>query len=245
MSGFEEPARVGKALATSAGQTRIGLNEATSTMVIAGLAAILYAVMPAVSLPFTGESGLVISSDPGTITEFFEGLTFDGNYLIGGTMLIISSMAFLVFVAMTISISRADASYRSLGYLVIAGAVVFTVLGFGYSAALGTGAFWNSNGGLPSESYLLLYGLMMGFVFLGAAGLVLVNIPLGYVIVRTGVLPRWLGWFTIGVGVVYLTGPLLPVLPDQAFFVFGGVQSLWPLITGIVLLFESRRLAHA
>lgn len=66
-----------------------------------------------------------------------------------------------------------------------------------------------------------------------------VYLPLGYLLLRSGLLPRWLAWVAAGLGVAFLLVGLLEVfLPFAQAFAAGlaGLQAFWIITASIVLI---------
>jgi hypothetical protein len=122
----------------------------------------------------------------------------------------------------------------------LGGAILNVGLGVLYGGALGIGAYWVSNGGLSTDSYLLLYGMMWSAIFLAIAAGVLWSVPLGYAIIRTGLFPRWLGWSLLVITAANLISVWVPV---ELQYVIGGLPSLWTLIGGVIMLVRPARFA--
>lgn len=215
----------------------------TAGVRIAGWAAVLYFLLPAVAaLALTGELNLPFPGASRTaVVEFFEGLAFDARFVAGSIMLTGSTVLWLVFaVRITDLVVDIDAGYRWVGHVMLGGAFLNVGLGVLYGGALGIGAYWVSNGGLSTDSYLLLYGMMWSAIFLAIAAGVLWNVPLGYAIIRTRLLPRWLGWALLVITAANLISVWVPV---QLQYVIGGLPSLWTLIAGVIMLVRPARFA--
>lgn len=66
-----------------------------------------------------------------------------------------------------------------------------------------------------------------------------VYLPLGYILLRNGLLPRWLAWVAVGLGGAFLLVGLLEVfLPFAQAFAAGlaGLQAFWIITAAIVLI---------
>jgi len=217
----------------------------TAGVRIAGWAAVLYLLLPLVAaLTLTGELNLPFPGATRTeVVEFFEGLAFDARFVGGSIMLTGSTVFWLVFAVRVTDLTvDIDAGYRWVGHVMLGGAILNVGLGVLYGGALGIGAYWVSNGGLSQDSYLLLYGMMWSAVFLAIAAGVLWSVPLGYVIIQTGLFPRWLGWALLVITAANLISVWVPV---QLQYVIGGLPGLWTLVAGVIMLARPARFASS
>jgi hypothetical protein len=106
-----------------------------------------------------------------------------------------------------------------------AGAIIFAVAGATSSGLIYTTAHAvNSLDGASAKS---LYVAQYATGMLAGAGMAALGLAMGVLIIRTGRLPRWIGWFAIVAAVVALVPPINMI----AFFGTG----LWTLAASIAM----------
>ena len=140
------------------------------------------------------------------------------------------SLVFFMWFAATVrSVLRtAEAGPARLASLSLAGAAIATtgllsILSMNFAAA-------ESAGDVPGEVTHALTVLSNGFFLPLAAGFALFYLAVGVVVVRTGVLPAWLGWLTIVLGILCVT-------PIGFFALIVGL--LWVLGVSVMLFLRA------
>lgn len=208
---------------------------------IAGWAGVLWAVLSFARLPLTGEAEQPArAAASGDIVGFFEGVGYDGLFVIGIGLVTIGWALLPVFIARIADlIGRTRRGLRWVGQLALAGAILEVGLTVTYLAALATGVFAASHGGLGADGYLLLHGMTWSLIWLDSILFALWLLPLGIATVFTRLLPRWLGWALVATGVGGVVAFFIP--NDVLVNVFGGLPYLWVLVAGILLLVRSER----
>ena len=124
--------------------------------------------------------------------------------------------------------------FASIGF---AGVILFAVGG-----CINAGLQWSladvpsrlSPGAAQALNVLFSDNLATGFYIAGLASLMLFY---GIAMVRTRLMPRWLGWVSIGLGVIALAGPL-------AFLVFVAMAP-WTITVSILLFLRDRDVVPA
>jgi len=144
-------------------------------------------------------------------------------------------VVFLLFFAASLRtyLRRIEAA-RALATLGFAGAVVL-----GMSGAIFSSLSWalaDARNTLDPSAAQALNVLSNDFFWPFAVGVAVFGIGYGLAIVRSGAVPRWLGWIAFALGVLGLT-PL-------AFIAFLGLLA-WSLVTSTVIYMRSARLATA
>lgn len=210
-------------------------------VIIAGWAGVLWTVLSVARLPLTGEAEQPArAAAHDDVVAFFEGVSFDGRFLIGIGLVTIGWALLPVFIAKVADlISRTDRGLRWVGQLALAGAILEVGGTVVYLAAFATGVFAASHGGLGTDGYVLLHGITWSLVWLGSIIFALWIIPLGIAIIGTHLFPRWLGWALAATGVGGLVAFFVP--NDVLVNVFGGLPYLWILIAGVLMLVRAER----
>lgn len=212
------------------------MTRAKAGVRIAGLAGVLWTVLSFARLPLTGEAEQPARSAADIdIVEFFEGIGYDGLFVIGIGLVIVGWALLPVFIARAADlIATADRRLRWVGQLTLAGAILEVGLTVTYLAALATGVFAASHGGLGTDGYVLLHGMTWSLIWLDSILFALWVLPLGIAIVLTALFPRWLGWALVTTAVGGVVAFFMS--NDVVVNVFGGLPYLWILIAGILML---------
>jgi hypothetical protein len=125
---------------------------------LAGWAAILWGVLSVTRIPLTGEADMPMWTDPATdIASFYSSQDFGTSFVIGIAMAVVGWSLLMVFLAKVSSLL--DGQLRWVGYLILGGGAINITGAIYYLSVVGAGVFWASNGGLATESYLVLNGL--------------------------------------------------------------------------------------
>jgi Domain of unknown function (DUF4386) len=208
---------------------------------IAGWAGVLWAVLSFARLPLTGEAEQPArAAASGDIVGFFEGVGYDGLFVVGMGLVTVGWALLPVFIARVADlIGHSDARLRWVGQLALAGAILELGLTVTYLAALTTGVFAASHTGLGSDGYVLLHGMTWSLLWLDSILFALWVLPLGTAIVVTRLFPRWLGWALVATGVGGVVAFFIP--NDVLVNVFGAVPYLLVLIAGVLMLVRSER----
>jgi hypothetical protein len=149
----------------------------------------------------------IITNSPGSDATGKEVLAFysaNGGTQQLGTALLALAFVFLIFFAGSLrAFVRQTPGVEALGAVVLAGAVLETAgqtMGAGYVWALAQGAHR-----LDPAAAQGLNALSNDAVATNTAGMIVFGIAAGLAILRSGRLPRWLGWMAIGMAVVVVT----------------------------------------
>ena len=208
---------------------------------IAGWAGVLWAVLSFARLPLTGEAeqpARAAASDD--IVGFFEGVGYDGLFVVGIGLVVVGWALLPVFIARVADlIGHKDTRLRWVGQLALAGAIIEVAGVATYLAALTTGVFAASHAGLGTDGYVLLHGMTWNLVWIDSILFALWVLPLGTAIVLTQLLPRWLGWALVATGIGGVVAFFIP--NDVLMNVFGALPYLWVLIAGVLMLTRSKR----
>jgi hypothetical protein len=162
-----------------------------------------------------------------------------GDYIIGlGFMLL-----FFPFVsALSGLLGVAEGGVRMWSRLVLAGGVLFLALAGASGAPWTALAFGDVAENASDDTIRLLMDLSTGADHFVSAGLAVMVLPAALVMLRTRVLPIWLGVLTLIEGVLAVLSPLaiLAENPDDSvlgFLAFPGA-GIWILVTSIVLVLK-------
>jgi hypothetical protein len=187
------------------------------------LSGILFVVLFLVGFALLGESG----DTPADVLAFY--VDNETRLIIAFFLLATSAVAYIWFVATVRSVlASAEAEPRALAALGFGGGLataVLLIVGAAPLAALTDAAdqVGSESAGAAYALNSMAYPLMT--VGIGASSLL--ALALGFVALRTGTLPRWLGWVSVVAAPIILVAVLfVPV------FVF----LLWVALVSIVLL---------
>jgi hypothetical protein len=188
---------------------------------LAPLTGVVYAILTLVA--FATASGAPSSSASGTkVIAFYEAHRSSAR---ASDLLWMLAFAFLVLFAGTLRARlRVDASADALSALVLAGAAVFAagaIIYFNFDFSLAVVPQH-----LAPAAAQTLNVLALNMALAPSAGGFVFGIAAGLAIVRTNVLPKWLGWAVIVIGVVALTPAVVLALP---------LFALWAAITGVTM----------
>jgi len=207
------------------------------TVLIAGWAAILWAVLSLARVPLTGEAEMPLWTAPSAdIVAFYEGQDFDAAFMMGIAMAAVGWSLLLIFLAKVSSIL--EERLRWVGYLILGGGAIGIAGVVLYLSTVAVGVFWAANGGLSADSYVLLNGLTWSFVWVDLITGAIWLLPLGIVFVRTRLFPAWLGWIMAANSAA---GFAAFFLPPEVSVITGGLPYLWILIAGVLMLVRADR----
>ncbi len=211
---------------------------------IAGVAGVLWVVLALARVPLTGVLGQPSwTDDPSVIVDFYTNSSFDAAFMAGIALATVAYVLFLVFIVKTADLlGDSDGGSRWVGYLIVGGAAMDTVLVYAYLAPFAAAVFWAGHGGLSADAYLTLHGLSFSFLWMEMITFTVWAIPLGVAIVRTGLFPKWLGWLIVANAAGLLVAFFLPY---AVWAVLGGLPYLWILIAAIAMLRRPDRYSGA
>ena len=93
-------------------------------------------------------------------------------------------------------------------------------------------------GSLMTPILVILFGFIWTLIYLGTLVWALVAIPMGYAVVRTAFIPRWMGWAIL---IILAANLAANFMPFEVSSVTGGLPYLWMLTAGVMLLIRSNR----
>lgn len=136
------------------------------------------------------------------VIQFY--LDNDDETMIGGALLAWAAVLFLFFAsAVRRALRAAETEAGGLSALSFAGAIVFAV-GLAIFAAIGF-ALGDAATDLEPGAVQTLHVMNVNFFFPAAVGLSVFLLGTGIAAIKTGVLPKWLGWVAILVGILAVT----------------------------------------
>jgi hypothetical protein len=160
----------------------------------------------------------------------------------GSWLQAVGPVLIVVFALAIVVLARATA--RLAGWMTLFGAstlmTVSVVEIVGYIATLHT-----SPATVPGTSLALIYSVQHLYFIVAAPA---VWLPLGLVILGSGVLPRTLGYLALVIGAVFAVAgvfTLLDLIVPVAVQIFGSVQTLWWLAAAGTLLMRARKRSTA
>lgn len=209
-------------------------------LLIAAWSAVLGTVLSFARAPLTGEFDLPqTSGPPEAIIGFFRGSNFDAAFVGGMVMACIGWLLYLVFIAKVADLLQAvDVKYRFVGYLMMGGTVLNIGTTLGYVATLTVGVSSATGAGVGTDVLVILFGFIWTLIYLGTLVWALVAIPMGYAVVRTAFIPRWMGWAIL---IILAANLAANFMPFEVSSVTGGLPYLWMLTAGMMLLIQSNR----
>ena len=167
----------------------------------APLTGVLFLLLVMVAFAVTGESPG--SDDPtAEVVEYWTGK--DTENVVSAVLGALAGVALVWFGAsLRDAIARAEGGTGRLAALTFAGTVIAAV-GLMTNSALQFAAA-ESAGDVPDEVTQSLGVLFAGFFFPMSGGFALLILASGLAALRTGVLPRWLGWIQVVAWILFFT----------------------------------------
>ena len=189
---------------------------------LAPLVGVLFVVLVVLAFVVGGETP-DINDSPQKILNYYN--NHDSKQMFASALLAWGSVAFLFFLGILRSVLRAaEGGISRLASVAFAGGILLAagMLSFaGFTFTLADAADH-----LTPAAAQALNALNGDFFFLLAAGLGALMISTGIVAIRSRVLPAWLGWVTLLIGIAAITPAGF-----FAFLAFG----LWSLIVSVLL----------
>lgn len=207
-----------------------------------GVASVVASVIPAAFL--TGEATQPPwTESPAHILAYYQAATFGPRFVLG---VVVEALGFVLFLAFLCGVVhlilrvRPQASWT--GRVVQLVAAVEVTLVFVYMAALSAAVFRSDHGGLDSGGHLALHDLRFACYWLSLIATAAYLAPLGMMVLRSGLFPRW-----IGVAMVANAVGLLVVLafPTPAWDLAAGLVFVWVLVLGVVAVRRADSLSVA
>ncbi len=155
----------------------------------------------------------------------------DGKEMFISAIFAVATAAVVVFgAALREALRAAEAGFERLASIAFAGVVIaatgiLTIVSITFTAA-------DTVGDVSPQVTQTLSALNGDFFFPMAIGFSVMLIASGIVVLRTGLLPRWLGWISIVLGVCGFT--------PAGIVVFFGVQ-VWILVVSVLLYLRATK----
>lgn len=230
---------MGMASALSEARQRARLATPGSGTLVAAIAVTSAAVMAALGSIMSGVFDQPTWLDPpSAIVAFYHGSSPEwrvaGAFLVGLAFLLL-----LVFVAKLADlIAAVDPPSAWLGRSILAVAAVDTAVVLVNVAALSAPIWRAAHGDLSSEGFVIMNDVQFAFGMLSLVVSAGWAITLGSAIVRTMLLPRWLGWALRADAAVFLLAVASPVLVwDLAY----GLLLVILVVAGLLILLGRHR----
>lgn len=194
-------------------------------------------------LPLTGVvfivlviAGFIVGGEPpntedDSVQEIVDFYVDDRDSIFAGVFLLGLAMVFFIFFA---NYLRALFHGTRAAATILVGAAIF-VVGGAIDGTLLIAMTEAADNDLPPETILTLQALWDNDFLPFAIGITVFVTSLGISILRTAVLPRWLGWVTIAIAVVSIAGPI-------GFFAFP-LTGLLILVLSVMLTLRARKAA--
>jgi hypothetical protein len=204
---------------------------------IAGTSGLLF--LPLIMLGFGGLVGFspTIDDDRTEIASYYADLSF-GQAMVGEWLEMLAFAGLLVFAAGLSWLLRGRDS-RWLAWLALAGAAALGAAASTGIAPLLAAAYLGDHGGLTTDQYVLLNGVRQATHWLSSLFAGIWMLATAAALVHARLLPRWLAWAGLLVGVVLVLGVVAPLsgavdtgqlLMGLWLLVAGGVLALKPLV---------------
>lgn len=217
---------------SSVGQQTRSVTSGAGSLATA-IVAIAAAIMATLGSFMSGWVNQASWLDPtSVVVAFYHGSGYQGR--VGGNLLIgLAFLLVLVFIVRLADlIATADPRVAWLGRALVAVAAVDSALILASVAAL-TAPIWRAaQGGVSDEGFVIMNDVQFALGWLGVLCSAVLAITLGSTILRSRLLPRWLGWGMLADAVVFLVcvaGPV--VLWDAAY----GLLLLLLAVAGVLM----------
>jgi hypothetical protein len=206
---------------------------------VGGACGILFLILFIVGASLQGEPPM--RSDP--VDEIRAFWVDDGeSYLTGDYIIGLGFILFFIPFVSSLSglLGIAEGAPRMWSRVVLGGGILFLALAAASGAAWTTLAFGDVAENASDDTIVLLMDLSTGADHFVPAGLAIMVLPAALVMLRTRVLPLWLGVLTLIEGVLAVLSPLAILADDPndsvlGFLAFPGA-AIWILVTSIVLV---------
>ena len=194
-------------------------------------------------LPLTGVvfivlviAGFIVGGEPPSteddpVQEIVDFYVDDKDSIYAGVFLLGLATVFFIFFA---NYLRALFHGTRAAATILVGAAIF-VVGGAIDGTLLIAMTEAADNDLPPETILTLQALWDNDFLPFAIGITVFVTSLGISILRTAVLPRWLGWIAIAIAVVSIAGPI-------GFFAFP-LTGLLILVLSVMLTLRARKAA--
>jgi hypothetical protein len=194
------------------------------------LTGILFLVVVVASVILSGEPPDPTEDSAAEVVEYY--VDDDSKIMLSSGLFTLAGVLFVAFAAaIRRELREAGGDDDTIPTLAFAGAIIFAG-GVAVASALGFAAADLADEETISEETInTINAISWDFFFPFAAGLLLFFLSTGIGIVRTGALPKWLGWIAIVIGVIALT----PIGFGAAL-----AGAVWVLITSIVIGLKGR-----
>lgn len=190
---------------------------------VAPLAGVAFVVLSGIGAGVEGS----IPGDSKSATAISAFYRHHRSHVETGTIVLSIGVIFLVFFFGVLRARlRAEPVSEWLGTIGVAGAVLFGLAGaseFSYAYQCAHTATRVSANALQSLNLLANDGLLIT-----AVGIAITMVAFGAAIIRSRLLPRWLGWAAIVIGVISASGVGTEKIADPLSF-------LWILVTSVLL----------
>lgn len=200
---------------------------------LGGIAYVAFAIIGHEVLGSGGSSpGLNATGED--IANFFASTT-STKILLGGYIELLGLSAFVLFAGSLWSILRRAEGERGLSSTVVFGAGLLMVAIKFAGAAPWLAARYRAHEGLDPHVAMALYDINNASFVLTWFPLAILMLATAAVTIRTRVLPRWLGWTAVGLGVALLAAaPVMWI--SEAAFIPAGLSLLWIAATSLTLV---------
>ena len=205
---------------------------------LAGICAMLFAPLLIIGFGVIVGFSPLIDDPAAEVATYYRELNF-GRALFGEWLELLSFIGLLVFAARIAHLVR-DSSGAWLGRLELAAATSVSAIAFVGIAILIAGTHIGSHGDMEPQQYVLLNTIRNSTHWISSMLLGLWMLAMAGVILNTRLFPRWLGWASVGIGIVLLVLPAAPALQgavDIAQLMF----MVWLFIVGAILLARPTR----
>ena len=214
--------------------------DARGSNVIAGLCGLVFVVTAVVGFGALIGQPPMLDEPVSATTKFLE--TSSTRVYTGGWMQALGAAALLIFAGRLLHLCRGSDPLSWLapvGFTGIAIGVALTFAGW----AMGASAFYLGQRDLDAHTVQALLGVYAIIHALTSVTDALWLGIVGLLVVRSSVLPRWVGWSAIGVAVVMLG--VAPWYPRSVVELSASLYFLWIVVASITLLRVSCQVPEA
>jgi hypothetical protein len=209
--------------------------ESRTEVVLAASVGVVGFALSVVGGLLAGEFDPAVGDTPSNIVSFYQGATFDAQFVTG---VILETLGFLLLMAFVVKLAYLVQSRRDRtswpGTVIVVSVTVATVLTLVSILSLAAGTFRASNGGLTGDGYVVLTDIRQAAYWVSLPAWALVFLACGTLIVRNRSFPTWLGWAALIIGTTLLVVPFIDSVDiwDAAT----GLGGLWFLATALYAL---------